>query len=103
MYMYDVIPIDIISLVVSSAYYRCTFVYTWQPLGIDVSSDAILWVYYTFMALVLGPYEGLFTQRSRISQNYTHNSKTFFKSNLTFYFICVVVMVSILIFQIIAM
>ena len=77
--------------------------------------------YEGFMTLVVGRYEGLFTRRSRISrgrspreiwllrvkkasyiptraincllyQNYTHN-KTFFKTNLTFYSIRVVVFV----------
>jgi hypothetical protein len=78
---------------------------------------------YTYMALVAGRYQGLFARRSDIShgqspreiwllrvnkasylpttraihnvyRNYTQNNKTFLKTNLTFYSICVVVYVN---------
>jgi hypothetical protein len=55
------------------------------------------------MAFVVGIYEGLVNKASYIAttraincllyRNYTHNNKTFFKTNLTFYSICVVVYV----------
>ena len=96
---------------------QCSIIYFWhQSFWLDIHV-----VQYTFMTLVVGRYEGFFTRRSRISrgrspreiwllrvkkvsyiptraincslyQNYTHN-KTFFKTNLTFYSIRVVVFV----------
>ena len=46
------------------------------------------------MALVVGRYKDLFTRKSHISRGQsTHNNKTFFLINLTFYSIRVVVYV----------